>query len=225
MIGIIGAMDSEIESIKNKMTGVKEKTISNMSFYTGKLKNVDVVLAKCFEGKVNASVCTQTMILKFNPKSIINIGVAGAISDKLNIGGIAVSSSTVEFDFDTTALGYDIGYVFGLDTVYMKCDEKISSIVFDLLEEKENVVTGVIASSDKFLSEKEDKDYLKENFDDIIAVDMESASICHVCNLNNIPYCAIRAISDTADNIEFREFLNIATEKLDNIIMSVIDKI
>lgn len=225
MIGIIGAMDSEIESIKNKMTGVKEKSISNMSFYTGKLKGIDIVLAKCFEGKVNASVCTQTMILKFKPKSIINVGVAGAISDKLNIGGIAISNATVEFDFDTTALGYDIGYVFGLNTVYMKCDEKISNIVFDLLEEKENVVIGVIASSDKFLSKKEDKDYLKENFNDVIAVDMESASICHVCNQNNIPYCAIRAISDTADNMEFREFLNIATEKLDNIITSVIDKI
>ena len=225
MIGIIGAMESEIEAMKNMLQDVKLEKVSGICYYLGTIDNVQVVIAKSNEGKVNSAICTQTMILKYNPKIILNVGVAGSISNELSIGDIAVSNVTVEFDFDTTSLGYDLGYVFGLDTVYMKCDENICNLIYDSIKKCENAKIGCIASSDKFISDEKEKQMLKEKFDNVIAVDMESASICHVCNINNVKFCAIRVISDTASNMEFREFVKLAVTKIECIIKEVIKKI
>ncbi len=225
MIGIIGAMDEEVEKLKSEITNLKTTKISDIYFYTGKINNIPVVLSKCSEGKVNSAICTQTMILKYKPKLIINVGVAGGVSDKLNLGGIAISTSTVEFDSDTTSLGYELGYIFGINKVYMPCSEAISKKIYEHLEEKDNAVLGVIASSDKFVDKKEQLNILRENFDNIIAVDMESASICHVCNQNNVEFCSIRAISDSGNAVEFRDFLDIAINKLNTILLEIMPKI
>lgn len=63
-IGIIGAMDIEVEELINSMDDIKKETISRIDFYEGRLQDKDVVVAKCGVGKVHAAVCTQTMILK-----------------------------------------------------------------------------------------------------------------------------------------------------------------
>lgn len=225
MIGIIGAMDIEIDHIKAKMTDISNEKISTMDFYIGKINGKDVVLAKSFEGKVNSAMCAQTMILKYHPDVVINVGVAGAISSKLSIFDIVLAKNAVEFDFDTVALGYELGYVFGVDKVYMECSEKINSIAQKISEKENKVFIGNIASSDKFITEEVDKGMLKREFEDIIAVDMESASIAHVCLLNKVEFCALRAISDSGSDTEFREFVEIAIQKLDKIIFELLENI
>jgi adenosylhomocysteine nucleosidase len=225
MIGIIGAMDIEIDHIKSNMTDVLNEKISNMDFYIGKINGKDVVLAKSFEGKVNSAMCTQTMILKYNPSYIINVGVAGAISDKLNIFDIVLAKNAVEFDFDTVVLGYELGYVFGVDKVYMECSDRANSIIKKIAEKENKVYIGNIASSDKFITEESDKKMLRRKFEDVIAVDMESASIAHVCLLNKVEFCSLRIISDGGSDVEFREFVNIAVEKLDKIMFDIVENV
>jgi len=77
-IGIIGAMDVEIELIKNKMTVENEKQYAGFTFYLGKYKCLNIVLTTCGVGKVNASSCTQILIDRFNVTEIINTGIAGS---------------------------------------------------------------------------------------------------------------------------------------------------
>ena len=86
MLGIIGAMDIEIQAINAKIQNKQEQTINSISFVSGTINGVEVVSAVCGMGKVNAAICAQTMILVYKPPIIINTGVAGAVSDKLNIG-------------------------------------------------------------------------------------------------------------------------------------------
>ena len=66
IIGIIGAMDIEVDGIVSSMKKVKTKTISGIKFYSGKLFKKDVVVAKCGIGKVFAAICAQTMFLLFS---------------------------------------------------------------------------------------------------------------------------------------------------------------
>ena len=223
-IGIIGAMDEEIDSLISKMTEKKEEKHLNMIFYIGKLENKKVIIAKCFVGKVNAAICTQVMILKYKVKMIINVGVAGSLCSDFKIGSIAISKNVVEFDLDVSVLGYEIGYVFGLDKVYIECDEKISKKLYEIAQKTKFAKLGTIASSDKFISSQEESKKIKESFN-AIAVDMESASIAHVCFLNNIPFCALRAISDGTDCMEYRDFLDIAVKKIDVIILEFLKEI
>ena len=63
MIGIIGAMDIEIERINAEMTDKREETVSGALYTIGKIGNTDVVTAICGIGKVFAAICAQTMII------------------------------------------------------------------------------------------------------------------------------------------------------------------
>lgn len=222
MIGIIGAMDIEIDNIKKDMKNLVEEEISNMNFYIGEFMGIKIVLGKCFEGKVNSAICTQTMILKYKVDCIINIGIAGALSKNLKIYDVVTANDTIQYDFDTSALGYQRGFVFGINSVKLKCDKKISNAIKSVCNE---VILCTIGSADKFVENKKDKEEISNNFNDILAVDMESASICHTCNLNNIPFCSIRVISDSGNGIEFREFANKACNIIHNVIKLSINKV
>ena len=122
MIGIIGAMASEVDGLKEIMEDVKIANISSVDFYLGRINNVYVVVAKAGVGKVNAALTTEIMILKYNVSKIINVGVAGGLEPTLKIGDVVIGDSVVEHDMDTTPLGDEPGFITGLDCVYMDCD-------------------------------------------------------------------------------------------------------
>ena len=109
MIGIIGAMEIEVAGITAALTDHKTETLCGVTFHTGKLNGTDVVAAKCGVGKVNAAMCTAAMILSYAPSVVINTGVAGGIGEGVKIGNMVVASHTVQYDYDTTAIGEPIG--------------------------------------------------------------------------------------------------------------------
>ncbi len=223
MIGIIGAMDIEIDRLLKDLKNKKIEKVAFLEVYLGTLYSKEVVIAKSNEGKVNSAIATQLLISNFNVNCIINAGVAGAVDNSLQIFDIAISSNTVEFDQDVTALGYDKGYTFGLDKVYINASKSLS-YKLDLICKrlKINSKIGTICSSDKFVVDKKEKEMLKNNFN-AIAVDMESASINHVACLNDIPFVSFRVISDSGNNIEYSKFANGAVEKI-SIILSELFK-
>ena len=97
MIGIIGAMDVEVDTLKALVENKKTETVSGVEFVTGDLHGQKAVIAKCGIGKVFASLCAQTMIMKYNPECIINVGVGGALSPLLDCADIAVAEIQVFF--------------------------------------------------------------------------------------------------------------------------------
>ncbi|MDO4282449.1 MAG: 5'-methylthioadenosine/adenosylhomocysteine nucleosidase [Clostridia bacterium] len=224
IIGIIGAMDIEIRRMKEHMKKESIQTIAKMKFYSGKIENIEVVICNSFEGKVNAAVCTQLLISEFHVDMVVNIGVAGAVSNELKICDFIVANSAIEFDLDATTLGYEMGYVFGLEKVEMLCDKEISERLQKIAKKYSNTKLGKIATSDKFISDVKITNMLKEKWN-VSAVDMETASICHVCELNKIPFGAIRAISDSCNNMEYREFLELSLEKLDKVMYDFIKRL
>ena len=50
MLGIIGAMDVEVNSIKSELENVEIKNIAAMDFYKGTLAGKEVVVVKCGVG-------------------------------------------------------------------------------------------------------------------------------------------------------------------------------
>ena len=65
MIGIIGAMDEEVEQIVDVMQVLKEETKAAMIFKSGKLSGKDIVVVRSGIGKVNAAICTQILVDDF----------------------------------------------------------------------------------------------------------------------------------------------------------------
>lgn len=226
MIGIIGAMDVEIDGFLSSMKVEKEEIISGIKFYKGILCKKDVVLAKCNPGKVNASICAQTMALIYKVDFLINTGVAGGLHKSLKIGDVAIARDVVQHDLDTTALGDPIGFISGLDIVKIKADEKIEKVLCDCSKKIDNtfVMSGTIASGDIFLNDNAVKDKIIKNFC-AIAGEMEGASIGHVAYSNGIPFGVLRVISDNADgtsDMDFPKFCSLAAEKSIKICMDFI---
>lgn len=199
-IGIIGAMDIEVQALKKLMDDVKIDKISSVDFYSGKISGVDTIVAAAGIGKVNAAVCAQTMILKYAPDAVINTGVAGGLSPELGIGDIALAEEVAEHDMDTSAVGDEIGFISGINKVYMECDKKLISLMQSAAENIGlKVRRGIIVSGDQFISEQSQRDKILESFD-AIAAEMEGASIGHVCTMNKVPFAVLRAISDGANS-------------------------
>ena len=87
-IGIIGAMELEVEQLKSKMQVAQVITKASMDFFTGTLHDVEVVVVRSGIGKVNAALCVQILADIFEVSHIINTGVAGSLNPVLDIGDI-----------------------------------------------------------------------------------------------------------------------------------------
>ena len=229
LIGIIGAMEVEVQALKDLMDNAELKEISSVVFYRGKINGIDTVVAVAGVGKVNAAVCAQTMILEYSPDYIINTGVAGGLSEELKIGDVAVADKVAEHDMDTSPLGDELGFITGINKVYMQCDEYISGLMYDAAKSVDgiNAVRGTIASGDQFIASEEQRRFIKKNFN-AVAAEMEGAAIGHVCTMNNVKFGVLRAISDGANSdstIDFPTFTKMAVKNTVEIITKMLNKL
>ncbi len=226
MIGIIGAMDIEVNNLKNKVENPHIKTVSGIDFVSGTIFGKEVVIAKAGVGKVNAAVCAQTMILLYNPEVVINTGVAGAISGEVGVGDIVIATSVVQHDMDTSPLGDPVGFISGIDMVHMPCSEKICDKlkVASSKSSEINTACGTIASGDMFLNDADKKAWIASTFN-AYAGEMEGGSIGQVCVINGTDFAVLRAISDNADgssHVDYMDFLPVAAENSTNIMLEFI---
>ena len=225
MIGIIGAMDIEIERINAVMTEKHEETVSGALYTVGKIGETRVVTAICGIGKVFAAICAQTMIIKFGAEKIINTGVAGTLTDKIGIMGIVVASALVQHDMDTTYFGDPKGMISGINVVEFKTDEALSEKLCSNVKGK--YIRGTVASGDAFIADEGKKKEIADTFN-AVACEMEGAAIAHVCYVNNVPVCVVRSISDGADGdkvMSYEEFREEAAALSAQIIIDTIKSI
>ncbi|MBQ7918496.1 MAG: 5'-methylthioadenosine/adenosylhomocysteine nucleosidase [Lachnospiraceae bacterium] len=200
-IGIIGAMELEVETLKAQMKVEKKTVKAGMEFFEGTLDAANVVVVRCGIGKVNAGICVQILVDLFDVTHIINTGVAGSLNPKLDIGEIIVSKDVIHHDVDVRVFGYPLGEVPQLGCREFIADEKMVELALEACKEVNPdlpTTTGRIVSGDQFISSNDVKNYLIENFAADCA-EMEGASIAHAAYLNKVPFVVIRAISDKAD--------------------------
>lgn len=224
MIGIIGAMDVEIDRITAQMTNKSVKKIGGVTYTEGDIGGKRAVAAVCGIGKVFAAICAQTMILKYAPEVIINTGVAGTLTKELNILDTVVASALVQHDMDTTYFGDPRGMISGINKVEFECDETWAEKICANINSK--YIRGIIASGDCFVADEEKKKDIRDTFN-AVCCEMEGAAIAHVCYVNNVSCCVVRTISDGADGdreMSYEAFCEKAAEKSAQIIINTIEK-
>lgn len=201
MIGIIGAMDEEVEQIKDIMSDVKIISKASMDFCSGIIMEKEVVVVRSGIGKVNAGICTQILVDMFNVNLVINTGIAGSLNADIDIGDIVLSTDAIQHDVDAVAFGYEKGQIPRMDTLSFKADDRL----IDIAEESchnacpdVKVFRGRVVSGDQFIADKKTKDEITETFAGL-CTEMEGAAIAQVAYMNRIPFLILRAISDKAD--------------------------
>lgn len=229
-IGIIGAMELEVEELKSKMQTKQIVEKANMKFFEGSLNGKDVVIVQSGIGKVNAGICTQILADVFQVDAVINTGVAGSLHAEINIGDIVVSTDACEHDMDVRPLGYELGIIPQMKTSFFKADEKLVKAACEVCKEVNpdiNVYTGRVVSGDQFISDNNVKENLINTFKGSCA-EMEGAAIAHAAYLNEIPYVVIRAISDKADGsaqMDYPEFERAAAKHSAKLVETLVTRI
>ena len=225
-IGIIGAMQVEIENLKPSITNASTETISGVEFIKGDIGGIPVVAAVSGIGKVFAAICTEIMAIHFGVDHVINIGVAGSLAPGLKVLDVAVADSAVQHDMNTTAIGDPQGLISGINIFNFEADKKLKAAVVEVLEARGiGYKTGVIASGDLFVDTNKQRQTIHERFD-AIAADMEGASIAQACYINHIPFTLIRSISDGEGSaMDYSEFAPKAAVQSIEIVLDVIGKL
>ncbi len=216
-LGIIGAMQVEVEILLGRMEGRTEKTIAGSTFHEGTLAGMPSVVVQCGVGKVNAAICAQILCDCFGVTHLVNTGIAGSLCAELDIGDLVVSTDAMYHDFDCVHFGYEYGRIPGMDVVSFPADESMMALAFAAAEAVNpgHTKKGRVASGDQFVAEKA----LKEKIisaTQALCTEMEGAAIAQTAWRNQIPFVILRAISDKADDsaeMDYPTFERIAAHR------------
>ena len=224
-LGIIFAMEEELKAFKDFIEIEKEYEIFDLKFYEGSFKNITCILVESGVGKVNASRATQILIDNMQVDFIFNIGVAGGVSNDLDVLDIVIANKLVQHDFDITAFNHEKGYIPNVGT-FIYADTYLLNVAKSLIDD-DSYKIGVIASGDIFCTEKKMSEKINQKFQ-ALGVEMEGASIAQVCYLSHIPFLVLRSISDIPgkDNVlTYEEFLEKSSLKIASFMKRILDKL
>lgn len=184
VIGLVVAMDAETSAISRYYDAVKEETFNSLVFYIGKIANKEVVMVKSGVGKVNAAIAATVLCEKYRPDIIISTGIAGGLG-RSKVLDVVIADKVVQHDFDTTPLGDPKGIV-------SKVDEKLLEALKGVLP---TAKVGTVASGDQFICDSGVAAIIIDDFN-AIACEMECAAVARVAEVFNVPFGAIKVISD-----------------------------
>ncbi|MCP2035017.1 adenosylhomocysteine nucleosidase [Planomicrobium sp. HSC-17F08] len=228
-IGVIGAMEEEVELLRSSLENAQVSEIANCEFTSGTYKGQDVVLLKSGIGKVNAAMSTTLLLQQFKPDVVINTGSAGGFDQALEVGAIVISDEVRHHDVDVTVFGYEMGQVPQLPAAF-RSDEKLIDLATKAVEElgEHPYGVGLIATGDSFMNDPERVEKVRGFFPSMKASEMEAAAVAQVCHQFNVPFVVIRALSDIAgkeSNISFDEFLPVAAKHSTEIVLNVVERL
>lgn len=199
-IGIIAAMDVEIELFKTYLNNFEEQIIARRKFYIGQKNGKTIIIVVCGIGKVNAAITTQLLIDKFNVELIINTGIAGSLKNNIKLLDVVIGTKLAYHDFDTTHFGYEAGFIPNESSTFFELNNELINQI-EQIADKYNIKThkDIIVSGDQFISDNNIKNEIINTFN-AGCVEMESTAIVHTCKHNNVECLIIRSISDNADD-------------------------
>lgn len=228
-IGVIGAMEEEVELLRSSLENVATEEIANCEFTSGTYKGQEVVLLKSGIGKVNAAMSTTLLLQKYQPDVVINTGSAGGFDQNLEVGAIVISDEVRHHDVDVTAFGYEMGQVPQMPAAF-RSDAALMELAERAVEEvgEHPYAVGLIATGDSFMNDPARVEQVRGHFPDMKAAEMEAAAVAQVCHQFEVPFVVIRALSDIAgkeSNISFDEFLPVAAKHSTEIVLNVVERL
>ncbi len=227
-IGVIGAMEAEVETLRTQAGTTEPVRLADMEFCEGRIGGREVVIARCGIGKVNAGICAQLMISHFHVDCVINTGVAGSLDAAIDIGDLVVCTDAVQHDFDITPLGFRAGEIPYTGLAAFPADALLRDAAKEAARRaapKIGIFQGRICSGDQFIASRAQKESIRQRFGGLCC-EMEGAAIAQACHLNHIPWVILRMISDKADDSEevsFQLFAETAARNCAGIVRMMVE--
>ncbi len=230
-IGIIAALPQEIAELLEKMgSQMTQQTIGMRTFYIGEIQGKKCVIVLARIGKVAASATCTTLIQTFGVTEIIFTGLAGAVSQAVNIGDIVIGTEFCQHDMNAEPLfpRYEIPLLdkafFTADTALnsdlaQACEDFVQSrgayglqtmvseqAIADFSLQELRIHHGLILSGDQFVNSNEAVADLQQRFPEALCTEMEGAAIAQICYEYDVPFAVVRVISDKANHSASHDF-------------------
>lgn len=222
-IGIISAMDNEIDLLLKEAVIDRVDTIANVEYHIGSLRGQPIVITRAGIGKIRAASCVTAMLIKYPISNVIFTGIAGGVADETQVLDEVIASRLVEHDYGVLSNdGFewrsgDPGFG-GEPGVYYDCDPQLVQLAYDAAAEvvgEDHVFKGTVATGDQFIANSEYVKKLRGDYD-AYACEMEGAAVAVVCIKYNTPFVVIRALSDKADGNAHDSYENFGDTAADN---------
>ena len=223
-VGIIVAMEEEIKHLIQAFDYYELHELANQKIYDGFIEGIAVTVVQSGIGKVNASIASSLLIVKFQVELVINTGSAGAIKTGLKIGDLVLSTELAYHDVDNRIFDYQYGQIPQMHEFYQG-DKDLIKKIEALSAGNLKVHKGLIVSGDSFVSSVEETKRIKKYFPNALVTEMEGAAVAQTCYQFNIPFVVIRAVSDTADEsaeMDFDEFVQLAGQRSAELVLAFI---
>ena len=195
-VGIICAGDLELEPFLPYLRDCRPSTKAMLTFYEGTVHGVDTAAVFCGVGKTNAALAAQILIDTYRADIIINSGTAGGMDRALRIFDTVIATEAAHHDVPKGIL---TEFHPWMPSIFFASDGTLLELSKKALEHYRSdrtIFYGRMVTGEKFITDS-GRDEIIAEFNPL-SVDMETASIAHVCYVNAIPFIAVRTITDTA---------------------------
>ena len=195
-IGILCPSDSEAAPFLADMEGVTETRKAMLRFYEGTFHGVDVVTLFSGVCKVNAALATQILIDSYQAGAVLNVGTAGALAPGLSVFDTVIATEAGYHDVSPEIL---TEFHPWLPAPVFPSDARLLALARQAAARGEHpVVFGRMVTGETFLADEGRREAIRAAWHPL-SVDMETAAVAHVCYVNQVPFLAVRTLTDTAD--------------------------
>ncbi len=191
-------MKKEAEPFLKDCSVIEEKKSGFAELYLCKKESAEFLILVSGIGKGFACSGLTSALLLYHVDSVINAGVAGSLDAKrAPVLSCVVSSSLVQHDMDTSAIGDPKGLLSGINVVELPADAKLGEKLAQAAEKALIPCSfGRISSGDTFFRhDDQGRENAIKTFHPLV-IDMESACFAQVAYVFGVPYCSLRVITD-----------------------------
>lgn len=193
MIAAVGVLPQEIMPLVDGLAHKLETTeLIKRPVIRGVIGGNEVIITSGCVGKIETAALVQSLIDHYKISAIVFVGAAGALKSDLSIGSIVAGSGYIEYDF-TPRVNVDLIL------------EPRQNCFSDFLE-KNDFVSGLIASGDRFITTDAEAKRIFESTS-ALCVDMDSAAAAKVCIENDIEFLSLKVIVDIAGSKAIEQYI------------------
>lgn len=208
-IAIVAAMHEELAALLERMPDERRVTVAGRDFWQGHLHGHEVIAVLARIGKVAAATTATVLAERFRVGRVVFTGVAGGLGPGVQVGDVVVAEAFLQHDMDASPIcpRHEV-------PLYARsrfpADADLAAALRDAARialPRARVHHGLVISGDRFVSTTAEARALQSELPDALAVEMEGAAFAQVCHDFDLPFAAVRTISDRADDAAHGDFL------------------
>lgn len=199
-IGLLFPSDNERNPIIDDINIKEKKKISGLEFILARYIDHELVIVVSGICKVNAAIASQLLIDRFGVEAIINTGVCGGLDERTKLFDTIISEKVYYHDVDAAFITKEFPF---LENGYFEADKHLLELSKKIALSDSTVKIGATICGEQFITDSERPELIKKF--KAFGVDMETGAVAHVCHVNNVPFIAIRSVTDDSNHsgIEF----------------------